>query len=325
MKRLMIFVGMIVLSSMVLVKLQPSEAAPNAGDCALPGCTQRFVVAPNGVTLAVKEFGNPGSPTIMLIHGFSQSHLSWNRQFEDLVEKGFRVVAWDYPGHGDSDKPTDVSFYAQPQVWGDYVQAVIDDLAVDKVCLVGHSQGGMVIDDYIFIKGTGNVAGVVYDGGAHRFDGIPGATPEFFDTAFRLVDPELSVRLQATMDFIDMLTDQGLPSEEVTNIAMYNMHVIREAIWGLIVYAGWEKSLEYDGTVLDGLASVPVLFIHGDKDAILPLGNSEVSLDLIQQAAAGGADVELITLDGVGHSPQFEVRNKFNDDVAEFCGSHLGN
>jgi hypothetical protein len=75
-KKLVILVGMMVLSSMVLVRLQSSEAAP------IPG----FVEAPNGVRLAGKEFGDPDSPTIMLIHGFSQSHLSWNRQFEDLVE-----------------------------------------------------------------------------------------------------------------------------------------------------------------------------------------------------------------------------------------------
>ena len=48
---------------------------------------------------------------------------------------------------------------------------------------------------------------------------------------------------------------------------------------------------------------------------------SEASLELIK--AAGGKDVELISLSGVGHSPQFEAQDKFNDEVAELCGDAL--
>ncbi len=298
------------------------QAAPIPGNCGLLDCTQRFVEAPNGVRLAVKEFGNPGNPAIMLIHGFSQSHLSWIRQLEDLAEKGFRVVAWDYPGHGDSDKPTDVNFYEQPMVWGGYVQAIIDDLAVDKVCLVGHSLGGTVIDDYIFSEGTENVAGVMYAGSLHRFDvGFIQLTDAFLATAPRLIDQELSVRLQATKDFNSILTLKSLPSEEVRDINMYNMLVIREAIQGLFAYLGIKKPGGYDKRVLNRLASVPILFVHGMQDAIVPFEVSEASLDLIK--GAGGTDVELITLNRVGHSPQFDAQNKFNEDLIAFCGSHL--
>ena len=80
----MTFIGIAVLISLTLMKLQTSEAASIPGDCDQLGCTQRFVVAPNGVKLAVKEFGNPDGPAILLIHGFAQSHLTWNHQFEDL-------------------------------------------------------------------------------------------------------------------------------------------------------------------------------------------------------------------------------------------------
>lgn len=69
-------------------------------------------------------------------------------------------------------------------------------------------------------------------------DGVPGATDEFVVTASLLLDQELSVRLQATNDFVGMLTDQGLPEHEVGNITMYNMHVIREAILGMFASYG---------------------------------------------------------------------------------------
>ena len=273
--------------------------------------------APNEFRLAVKEFGTDG-PVIMLIHGFSQSHLTWTHQFEDLVNQGFRVVAWDYPGHGDSDKPPDLIFYATPQVWGSYVQTIIDDLSVAEVCLVGHSLGGLIIDDYIFSNGTANVAGVVYDGGSHRFDvGFPQLTDALLALAPLFTDQELSVRLQATKDFNSILTLQPLPSEEVRDINMYNMLIIREAIQGVLDYIGTAK----DDSVLTSLASVPILLIHGKEDAIVPFAVSEASLDLIE--AAGSTDINLITLNGVGHSPQFEAQKKFNKMVGMFCSRHL--
>lgn len=110
--------------------------------------SHRFVEAPNGVRLAVKEFGIRNGPTLMFIHGFSQSHLSWIRQVDDLVKNGYRVIAWDYPGHGDPAKPTDSHCYQMPKVWAGYLQAVLDGLNVGRAVLLG----GMIIDDYIYYK-----------------------------------------------------------------------------------------------------------------------------------------------------------------------------
>ena len=163
-------VVLVVLGSVVSIRLQSSEAASIPGDCDHLDCTQIFV-GNAGERIAVKEFGDSADPTIMLIHGFSQNHLTWENQFEALVDRGFHVVAWDYLGHGDSDRPQKPKFYDTTKVWGDYVQAVIDALDdVDEVCVVAHSLGGKVIDDYIFERGTTNVAGIVYDASVHRFD-----------------------------------------------------------------------------------------------------------------------------------------------------------
>jgi len=130
------------------------------------------------------------------------------------------------------------------------------------------------------------------------------------------------VRLQATKDFNNILTLKPLPSEEVRDINMYNMLVIREAVLGQLVYINAVKPPRYDETVLNRLASVPILFIHGKEDAIVTFATSEASLDLIQ--TAGSKDVKLITLKNVGHSPQFEDQKKFNRKVGMFCGSNLG-
>ncbi|MGH7833822.1 MAG: alpha/beta fold hydrolase, partial [Candidatus Binatia bacterium] len=68
--------------------------------------TRPFKVrAPDGVLISAQEWGNPDGPGILLIHGFSQSHLSWSRQFGGEPAKSFRIITYDIRGHGGSDKP----------------------------------------------------------------------------------------------------------------------------------------------------------------------------------------------------------------------------
>ena len=58
-----------------------------------------------GVMLSVLDLGLKSSPVIILIHGWSQCHLSFERQTE-LAER-FRLIFQDLRGHGQSDKPFD--------------------------------------------------------------------------------------------------------------------------------------------------------------------------------------------------------------------------
>ena len=49
----------------------------------------------DGLKLHVREWGKPHGATILLIHGWSQNHLSWQRQFESELADEFRLVALD--------------------------------------------------------------------------------------------------------------------------------------------------------------------------------------------------------------------------------------
>lgn len=48
-----------------------------------------------GLRLHARELGNRQGPTILLIHGWSQSHLSWHHQYEGPLAEEFRLVAFD--------------------------------------------------------------------------------------------------------------------------------------------------------------------------------------------------------------------------------------
>src|SRR5437762_9645966 len=82
------------------------------------------VRAPDGVTVAAQEWGNPAGPEILFIHGFSQASLSWMRQVDSDLAKEFRIVTYDLRGHGNSDKPLDAARYRDSKAWGDEVQEI---------------------------------------------------------------------------------------------------------------------------------------------------------------------------------------------------------
>jgi pimeloyl-ACP methyl ester carboxylesterase len=97
-------------------------------------------LAVNGITLNVVVEGE--GPDVMLVHGFPDSHQVWRKQIPALVAAGYRVIAPDLRGFGDSDVPTEVSAYAVPRFAAD-LKGVLDALGIAKVRLVGHDWGAV--------------------------------------------------------------------------------------------------------------------------------------------------------------------------------------
>ncbi len=87
----------------------------------------------DGISIAVQEWGNPKGREILFIHGFNQSHLSWQRQVIDPALAGeFRMVTFDLRGHGSSGKPINRDAYIADKLWADDVAAVIETHRAQK-------------------------------------------------------------------------------------------------------------------------------------------------------------------------------------------------
>lgn len=93
------------------------------------------------LNFAVTDEGE-GEPVLML-HGFPDSARLWRHQIPALVDAGFRVIAPDQRGFGESDKPQGPEAYALPEVIGDAV-ALLDALGLERVRLVSHDWGAAV-------------------------------------------------------------------------------------------------------------------------------------------------------------------------------------
>ncbi|MFH8406961.1 alpha/beta fold hydrolase [Streptomyces sp. NPDC018019] len=99
-----------------------------------------WVVAPDGVEIAVRDHGGDG-PALLLLHGAGRTLVDWELVAPLLVAEGHRVVAMDLRGHGKSGGGDGPWTFAG--VVAD-VAAVLERLGITDAVLVGHSLGGMV-------------------------------------------------------------------------------------------------------------------------------------------------------------------------------------
>jgi pimeloyl-ACP methyl ester carboxylesterase len=95
----------------------------------------------DGVTLAVLDEGE--GQAVLLLHGFPDSSYLWRHQVAALVESGFRAVAPDLRGFGESDRPAAVEDYALGRSVRD-VLAILDELSLERAHVVGHDWGAAV-------------------------------------------------------------------------------------------------------------------------------------------------------------------------------------
>ena len=101
-----------------------------------------------GVGLAYIDVpANEGAgPAVLLIHGFASTHaVNWigPQWVRSLTHAGYRVIAMDNRGHGQSDKPYDPEAYST-YVMADDSRALLDHLGIEKAGVIGYSMGARI-------------------------------------------------------------------------------------------------------------------------------------------------------------------------------------
>jgi len=93
------------------------------------------------ISLAVHEMG--AGPAVVFCHGFPELAYSWRYQLPAVAAAGFRAIAPDQRGYGDSSAPPAVSDYGITELTGDLV-GLLDTLGIERAIFVGHDWGGFV-------------------------------------------------------------------------------------------------------------------------------------------------------------------------------------
>ena len=96
------------------------------------------VLTVNDLTFTVTDVGE--GPAVILLHGFPDSRHTWRYQIPALVDAGYRVIAPDLRGYGDSSIPEGVEHYSIDKLATD-VTGILDALVIKRARIVGHDFG----------------------------------------------------------------------------------------------------------------------------------------------------------------------------------------
>lgn len=260
-----------------------------------------------GLRLHVRRFGKTDAPPIVFIHGWSQSHLSWHRQFESDLADAFDLVVMDLRGHGASQAPEGAQHYTDGDLWAADVHAVIETLGLVRPVLVGWSYGGLVVADYLRCYGDKAIAGVNFVGatlviGKEWIGTHTGQS--FIEHASKGISKDHVKALKGMIEFVHACAVKPLPQADIELMIAFNMLVrpdVRRAMSS--------RSQDYR-TVLNGLET-PALVTHGEADTV-------IMPQMAHDALSYHPDAESSWYAGVGHMPFLEDAERFNRELAGF-------
>lgn len=270
-----------------------------------------FVEQDGGVGIHFVESGSRDDRALVLVPGQgSPAATSWARQLGPFVSAGYRVIAVDNRGAGETVWP------GEPFSIGDLaadVAAVLDHLKLERVALLGLSLGSIVALEFSLTYGDRLDALVLacsQPGGSG--DCVTSPTPETLTTfaaAMQATDVETQLRLGAPIAFSPRAV-----SEQPDLVREYfeDRFKFPAEPAGIQAQAGAVMQTAY----CDRLAEIrtPTLVLHGSDDQIVPPANADA-------LAAGIPNAEQQMLPG-GHILHRESADAFNAAVTEFLGRH---
>lgn len=246
----------------------------------------------SAVPLFYEDHGS-GKPVI-LIHGWPLSHRSWDFQVTALVQAGYRVIAYDRRGFGQSG--TEWDRYDYSTLAAD-LHALITGLDLAGVSLVGFSMGGGEVVRYLTDYGAGRVAKVALIASIIPLvaqkddnpDGVPAAELEKIAEALK------TDRLAFLKDFHKNFYNYSLLKKDVSEARLEADFMIAAAASENATQKAAEAWAGTDFRPELVNVTVPTLIVHGDSDNIVPIKTSA------EQAAAGIANNEYHIIQGAPH------------------------
>jgi len=259
----------------------------------------------SGLQLHVREWGRADGPPILFIHGLSQSHLCWAKQYQSALAEEFRLVAYDLRGHGMSEAPLEPEHYTNGQLWADDVAAIIDQLGLDRPVLVGWSYGGFIICDYLRAHGQDRIGAVDFVAGGVKLGEAAFGTligPGFLDHFADATADDLPTNIRAMRGLVKAFPTTPFPPDDLETLLCSAMTVPARIRANL-------AAREIDGDDVLRAFQVPLLVTQGRADTIVLPAMAEHVLATCPTAEASWYE-------GVGHTPHLEEPERFNRELA---------
>jgi pimeloyl-ACP methyl ester carboxylesterase len=231
--------------------------------------------------------------TILLMHGSGLTHIVWSLHEQFYASQGFNVLSVDLPGHGNSEGPSLKSI----EKISDWIKSLMLKINIEKIIIVGHSQGGLIGIDF-----------------ASRY-------PELIE---KIVLVANSYKMPVNQDLIDLAEDGdekavllmmkwgyegskafigGNPVKKIVNSARDIREVLAVDLNACNNYKNGENAIKK--------INCPTLCIFGDLDKMVPV---KVGLKMSEQIT--NSETKIIS--DCGHMIIFEKAFEMRKLVKEF-------
>lgn len=267
---------------------------------------------------------HPNGHAVLLLHGKNFGGSYWGRTARVLSEKGYRVIIPDQIGFGKSAKPQALQYSFQ--LLAGNTKTILDSLGIGKVCILGHSMGGMIATRFA----------LMYPERVEKF---------ILEDPIGLEDWKLKVPYQSVDDWYRRELKQ-----DYNSLKKYQLENYFHNQWSpsydstLNIAAGWTLSPDYDRIAWNSALTydmiftqpvcyefqyikAPTLLIIGQADRTAlgkNLVSDEVKATMGNYPALGKLTHEkisnsrLVELPGIGHIPHMEAFDQFINPLLDF-------
>ena len=236
---------------------------------------------------------DPNKDTMVFLHGSGLSHIVWSLTEQFFSNKNFNVLSIDLPGHGNSDGPCLDSI----EKIADWLEQVFISLKLEKLIIVGHSQGCLEILEYAS-KYKNRLKKLVFLGGSNKMP----VHPDLIDLAKNGDSDAVKLMMkwgfEGSKKFIG-----GNPVEKI----IQSPRDIREILAVDLVACNNYKN----GADAANSIECPCLFIFGSLDKMVNLESGKKFSNLVKNST-------LHVIEGCGHMIMIEKAFEMRDKVLEF-------
>jgi pimeloyl-ACP methyl ester carboxylesterase len=310
--RSMLLVAMLLGSP--LLAAAPAPAAPPAPATKPPAlqidlnafdASKKSLVLPNGETLAYIDRGDRSGPTVVLIHGYTDSARDWVPMLP-YMSKRYRLILVDIRGHGQSSKPE--CCYTRLDFAYD-IKLLLDALGVHKADIVGHSLGSIIAQTFAeyWPERTAHVVLISSTGGPPP--GRPKKPSFDFATEIR----KLKEPIDPDSPFMIAWWDSPTPVDpDFIRRQRKDAAGIPLRVWLAVL----DQAMPADNVYGDLHSTLPrlkapTLLIWGSKDPIMEEDVRQSLRDALPHA-------RVKIFDGLGHNPFWEDPRGVADSVNAF-------
>ena len=259
----------------------------------------------NGIDIAYRVQGN--GPPLVLVMGYRLSSAAWPAAFVETLARQFTVVTMDNRGTGRSDKP--VHGYALANMARD-VCALLDELAIPRVHLLGYSMGGAIAQEFVrqFPERVASLILCATMCGGARATYANAAVVQVMRDLDGLSPEQVARQIWKVTDAPEYLARNRTCAEEQMRREIAQPTPLHAADLQFQAFA------EFDGSKALADIRCPTLVLTGDLDELIPPQNSTLMGRCIPGA-------KLVVLSGRGHRVLWESTQECIHRITDFLAS----